>query len=171
MVFTLHALPPGPTLRATSRRTRAPASTRPSPCPRSRTLACTPSRCGWTLASAGDPHARSTHGLGQRPAIVCCLVRCHLCPARRLPLLRRPLPPQYYSLDITFFKSSLDSALLDLLWNSYWVNTLSASPLVGARPRSTLQCVPCQMCCRHCGCGCGRCCDLCVADLCAPSPW
>ncbi|KIZ06923.1 COP9 signalosome complex subunit 5 [Monoraphidium neglectum] len=40
---------------------------------------------------------------------------------------------QYYSLDITFFKSSLDAALLDLLWNSYWVNTLSASPLVGNR--------------------------------------
>jgi hypothetical protein len=41
-------------------------------------------------------------------------------------------PPQYYSLDIAFFKSSLDAALLDLLWNSYWVNTLSASPLIGA---------------------------------------
>ncbi|GJN01489.1 hypothetical protein PR202_ga18759 [Eleusine coracana subsp. coracana] len=28
---------------------------------------------------------------------------------------------QYYSLDITYFKSSLDSHLLDLLWNKYWV--------------------------------------------------
>ncbi|GJN26192.1 hypothetical protein PR202_gb14103 [Eleusine coracana subsp. coracana] len=27
---------------------------------------------------------------------------------------------QYYSLDITYFKSSLDSHLLDLLWNKYW---------------------------------------------------
>ena len=26
---------------------------------------------------------------------------------------------QYYSLDITFFKSSLDSHMLDLLWNKY----------------------------------------------------
>lgn len=40
---------------------------------------------------------------------------------------------QYYQLDITFFKSSLDSHLLDLLWNKYWVNTLSASPLISNR--------------------------------------
>ncbi|XP_044978600.1 COP9 signalosome complex subunit 5-like [Hordeum vulgare subsp. vulgare] len=39
----------------------------------------------------------------------------------------------YYSLDITYFKSSLDSHLLDLLWNKYWVNTLSSSPLLGNR--------------------------------------
>jgi hypothetical protein len=39
------------------------------------------------------------------------------------------LPLQYYSLDVSFFKSGLDSHLLDLLWNKYWVNTLSASPL------------------------------------------
>lgn len=38
---------------------------------------------------------------------------------------------QYYSLDISYFKSSLDSHLLDLLWNKYWVNTLSSSPLLG----------------------------------------
>ncbi|WZZ72397.1 hypothetical protein YC2023_083767 [Brassica napus] len=38
---------------------------------------------------------------------------------------------QYYSLDITYFKSSLDSHLLELLWNKYWVNTLSSSPLLG----------------------------------------
>mmetsp|Transcript_25326 Transcript_25326/g.70833 ORF Transcript_25326/g.70833 Transcript_25326/m.70833 type:complete len:351 (+) Transcript_25326:120-1172(+) len=40
---------------------------------------------------------------------------------------------QYYSLDITFFKSSLDAHMLDLLWNKYWVNTLSSSPLLGNR--------------------------------------
>jgi COP9 signalosome complex subunit 5 len=40
---------------------------------------------------------------------------------------------QYYSLDITYFKSSLDSHLLDLLWNKYWVNTLSSSPLLANR--------------------------------------
>ncbi|GIL42017.1 hypothetical protein Vafri_83 [Volvox africanus] len=39
----------------------------------------------------------------------------------------------YYPLDITFFKSSTDSHLLDLLWNKYWVNTLSASPLISNR--------------------------------------
>ena len=38
---------------------------------------------------------------------------------------------QYYSLDITYFKSSLDSHLLDLLSHKYWVNTLSSSPLLG----------------------------------------
>ncbi|KAG5145722.1 hypothetical protein JHK84_031265 [Glycine max] len=31
---------------------------------------------------------------------------------------------QYYALDITYFKSSLDSHLLNLLWNKYWVNML-----------------------------------------------
>ncbi|GAB4822727.1 hypothetical protein N2152v2_009773 [Parachlorella kessleri] len=39
----------------------------------------------------------------------------------------------YYSLDISYFKSSLDSHLLDLLWNKYWVNTLSSSPLLATR--------------------------------------
>jgi COP9 signalosome complex subunit 5 len=39
----------------------------------------------------------------------------------------------YYSLDISYFKSSLDSHMLELLWNKYWVNTLSASPLLGNR--------------------------------------
>ncbi|KAL6544230.1 proteasome regulatory particle subunit RPN11 [Orobanche gracilis] len=38
---------------------------------------------------------------------------------------------RYYALDITYFKSSLDCHLLDLLWNKYWVNTLSSSPLLG----------------------------------------
>lgn len=40
---------------------------------------------------------------------------------------------QYYPLDISYFKSSLDADLLGLLWNKYWVNTLSSSPLVGNR--------------------------------------
>lgn len=30
----------------------------------------------------------------------------------------------YYSLDVTFFKSSADSHMLDLLWNKYWVRAL-----------------------------------------------
>lgn len=37
---------------------------------------------------------------------------------------------QYYSLDVTYFKSSLDRRLLDSLWNKYWVNTLSSSSLL-----------------------------------------
>jgi len=36
----------------------------------------------------------------------------------------------YYTLPITYFKSSLDRRLLELLWNRYWVNTLSSSPLL-----------------------------------------
>jgi COP9 signalosome complex subunit 5 len=35
----------------------------------------------------------------------------------------------YYSLEIEHFKSTLDTHLLDLLWNKYWVSTLSQSPL------------------------------------------
>jgi len=37
---------------------------------------------------------------------------------------------QYYPLDVEVFKSSLDTELLGLLWNKYWVNTLSQSPLI-----------------------------------------
>lgn len=37
---------------------------------------------------------------------------------------------EYYKLDISYFKSSLDSKLLELLWNKYWVSTLSHSSLV-----------------------------------------
>ncbi|XP_076364882.1 COP9 signalosome subunit 5 [Tachypleus tridentatus] len=37
---------------------------------------------------------------------------------------------QYYSLDVSYFKSSLDRRLLDSLWNKYWVNTLSSSSLL-----------------------------------------
>lgn len=37
---------------------------------------------------------------------------------------------QYYSLEVSYFKSSLDRKLLDSLWNKYWVNTLSSSSLL-----------------------------------------
>ena len=40
---------------------------------------------------------------------------------------------QYYPLDISFFKSSLDSHLLGLLWNKYWVHSLSSNPLLSTR--------------------------------------
>ncbi|ORZ35904.1 JAB1/Mov34/MPN/PAD-1 ubiquitin protease-domain-containing protein [Catenaria anguillulae PL171] len=36
---------------------------------------------------------------------------------------------QYYSLDVSIFKSRLDSHLLELLWNKHWISTLSQSPL------------------------------------------
>lgn len=37
---------------------------------------------------------------------------------------------QYYPLEVQVFKSSLDAELLGLLWNKYWVNTLSQSALI-----------------------------------------
>ena len=37
---------------------------------------------------------------------------------------------QYYTLDVSYFKSSLDNKLLDSLWNKYWLNTLSSSSLL-----------------------------------------
>lgn len=39
----------------------------------------------------------------------------------------------YYPIEVSHFKSSHDAKLLDLLWNKYWVMTLSQSPLVSVR--------------------------------------
>eukprot|EP01090_Pellita_catalonica_P014270 TRINITY_DN3590_c0_g2_i1.p1 TRINITY_DN3590_c0_g2~~TRINITY_DN3590_c0_g2_i1.p1 ORF type:complete len:338 (+),score=67.30 TRINITY_DN3590_c0_g2_i1:106-1119(+) len=39
----------------------------------------------------------------------------------------------YYKLDVDYYKSSLDENLLNLLWNKYWVNTLSSNPLLSNR--------------------------------------
>jgi len=36
----------------------------------------------------------------------------------------------YYQLEVNYFKSPMDSRLLDSLWNHYWVNTLSSSSLI-----------------------------------------
>jgi COP9 signalosome complex subunit 5 len=46
---------------------------------------------------------------------------------------------RYYSLEVSHFKSTLDTRLLDLLWNKYWVSTLSQSPLLNNREYSTKQ--------------------------------
>ncbi|EGO03355.1 hypothetical protein SERLA73DRAFT_174812 [Serpula lacrymans var. lacrymans S7.3] len=46
---------------------------------------------------------------------------------------------QYYSLDVEIFKSSLDTELLGLLWNKYWINTLSQSPLISNRAYAVSQ--------------------------------
>ncbi|KAI0883462.1 JAB1/Mov34/MPN/PAD-1 ubiquitin protease-domain-containing protein [Annulohypoxylon maeteangense] len=40
---------------------------------------------------------------------------------------------KYYSLEVSHFKSTLDSSLLDLLWSKYWVQTLSQNPLLTNR--------------------------------------
>lgn len=46
---------------------------------------------------------------------------------------------KYYSLEISHFKSTLDSHLLELLWNKYWVSTLSQSPLFTNREYGSKQ--------------------------------
>jgi COP9 signalosome complex subunit 5 len=46
---------------------------------------------------------------------------------------------QYYQLNIEIFKSSLDNDILAMLWNKYWVNTLSQSPLISNRAYAVSQ--------------------------------
>ena len=36
---------------------------------------------------------------------------------------------RYYPLEVSHFKSTLDNKLLEALWNKYWVQTLSSTPL------------------------------------------
>ena len=64
---------------------------------------------------------------------------------------------RYYPLNMTYFKSGLDSHMLDLLWNKYWVNTLSSSPLLGTRDLTAGQiadigepCAEAAVCMRDC---------------------
>jgi len=37
---------------------------------------------------------------------------------------------QYYPLEISYFKSACDTALLNAIWNKYWIATLSSSPML-----------------------------------------
>ncbi|KAF2718879.1 COP9 signalosome complex subunit 5 [Polychaeton citri CBS 116435] len=46
---------------------------------------------------------------------------------------------RYYSLEVSHYKSSLDNKLLEALWNKYWVQTLSSSPLFTNREYCTHQ--------------------------------
>lgn len=46
---------------------------------------------------------------------------------------------RYYNLEVETFKSTLESQLLDLLWNKYWVQTLSANPLITNRDYGSKQ--------------------------------
>ncbi|KAK2759118.1 COP9 signalosome catalytic subunit rri1 [Arachnomyces sp. PD_36] len=46
---------------------------------------------------------------------------------------------QYYSLEVSHFKSTLDTELLSLLWNKYWVATISQSPLFTSRDYGSKQ--------------------------------
>lgn len=40
---------------------------------------------------------------------------------------------RYYEVPVSYFRSEADSTELDLLWNKYWMKTLSTSPLVTNR--------------------------------------
>lgn len=46
---------------------------------------------------------------------------------------------RYYPLEVSHYKSTLDSKLLEALWNKYWVQTLSSSPLFTNRNYVTAQ--------------------------------
>ena len=46
---------------------------------------------------------------------------------------------RYYSLEVSHYKSTLDTQLLEQLWQKYWVSTLSQSPLFTNREYSTRQ--------------------------------
>jgi COP9 signalosome complex subunit 5 len=46
---------------------------------------------------------------------------------------------QYYPVEVEVFKSKMDDELLGLLWNKYWVSTLSQSPLISVRSFLSLQ--------------------------------
>ncbi|KAF1983155.1 COP9 signalosome complex subunit 5 [Aulographum hederae CBS 113979] len=48
---------------------------------------------------------------------------------------------RYYSLEVSHYKSTLDTKLLEALWNKYWVGTLTASPLLTNRDYGTKQIV------------------------------
>jgi len=37
---------------------------------------------------------------------------------------------KYYPLQVSYYKSSLDAKVIDILWNKYWINTLSNNNLV-----------------------------------------
>ncbi|PQE33575.1 COP9 signalosome complex subunit 5 protein [Rutstroemia sp. NJR-2017a WRK4] len=63
---------------------------------------------------------------------------------------------RYYSLEVSHFKSSLDTHLLELLWNKYWVQTLSQSPLFTNREYSSKQMLDLSSKIRQAGSGIAR---------------
>ncbi|KAK3692193.1 JAB1/Mov34/MPN/PAD-1 ubiquitin protease-domain-containing protein [Podospora appendiculata] len=46
---------------------------------------------------------------------------------------------RYYALEVEHFKSTLDTKLLELLWNKYWVQTLAQNPLLSNRDYGSSQ--------------------------------
>ncbi|KAJ3027255.1 UNVERIFIED_CONTAM: COP9 signalosome complex subunit 5 [Siphonaria sp. JEL0065] len=46
---------------------------------------------------------------------------------------------RYYEMDVEYFMSSMDKSVLELLWNKYWVATLSANPILMNREYNSKQ--------------------------------
>ena len=44
---------------------------------------------------------------------------------------------RFYAMECSYFKSKEDSALLEVLWNQYWADTLSSSPLLANREHTS----------------------------------
>lgn len=107
--------------RVTNPPMKDPQNTRPFPWTRLKTLVFTAnSRKPLWKPLLRTLRKKKGHRWPQR------LVRL-LTPTLRLGFIR------YYALEVTYFKSSLDRKLLELLWNKYWVNTLSSSSLLTVR--------------------------------------
>ena len=66
---------------------------------------------------------------------------------------------QYYQLEISYFKSTCDTALLNAIWNKYWIATLSASPLLSNAAYISAQVLRCTCACT-CTCTRSRCTSL-----------
>ena len=55
---------------------------------------------------------------------------------------------KYYKMEHSFFKSAHDARQLEFLWNQYWVQTISSSPLLNvSRPRPALPLQRCPFVC------------------------
>lgn len=46
---------------------------------------------------------------------------------------------KYYKLEHSFFKSNLDKEVLENLWNEYWIQTISSSPLLNVRQHRVIK--------------------------------
>ncbi|KAJ3281963.1 COP9 signalosome complex subunit 5 [Rhizoclosmatium sp. JEL0117] len=46
---------------------------------------------------------------------------------------------RYYEMDVDYFTSAMDKGVLELLWNKYWVGTLSANPILANRDYTARQ--------------------------------
>ena len=100
-----------PVCRGTGLRRRGQENTRQSLWTKLKTLVCTASS-KWVCVSPPHPPSPSLS-----PLLLFLIPNCYSS-------------HRYYAMEVSYFKSLLDSHLLDLLWNKYWVNTLSTCSLL-----------------------------------------